>query len=224
MKKTPLLYNIKSIFMITPLQDWFQFQWIGRIVGFFRAIKFGAASLVFLLGLGCQSPAPLPSDTRAPRPVTLSAGDVVKMTFSGAPELNQSQKIRTDGKLTLPQVGEVNAAGKTLLQFQNELATLYRPKLRDSDVLVTLESSVTQVYITGAVNRPGKLSFDRPTTILQAIAEAGGATEFGSLKKVRVVRLENGEQRVEIVDLRSSTGGAFYVRNGDIITIPQSAF
>jgi polysaccharide export outer membrane protein len=154
----------------------------------------------------------------------LSAGDVVKLTFPGAPELNQSQKIRADGKLTLPQIGEVDATGKTLVQFQNELAKLYRPQLRNSDVLVTLESSVTQVYMSGAINKPGKLSFDRPTTILQAIAEAGGVSEFGSLKKVRVVRMENGQQRVQIVDLRSATGGAFYVRDGDIITIPQTAF
>jgi protein involved in polysaccharide export with SLBB domain len=99
-------------------------------------------------------------------------------------------------------------------------------------VLVTLESGVTMVYMAGAVSRPGKLVFDRPTTILQAIAEAGGANAFGSLKKVRIVRLENGQQLVQTVDLRSATKGAikgpvtgpFYVRDGDIITVPQAAF
>jgi len=125
-------------------------------------------------------------------------------------------------------MGEVKAAGKSLPQFQSELVQLYRSQLRNTDILVTLESGMMQVYVTGAVHKPGKLSFDRPTTILQVIAEVGGANEFGSLKKVRVVRLENGQQRVQTLDLRSAmkgaATGAFYVRDGDIITIPESAF
>ena len=88
------------------------------------------------------------------------------------------------------------------------------------------------VYVSGAVNKPGKLSFNRPTTILQVIAEAGGMTMFGSLKKVRVVRLEKGQHHVHILDLRSAMKGTimppvtgpFYIRDGDIISVPQSAF
>jgi polysaccharide export outer membrane protein len=160
--------------------------------------------------------------------VTLSPGDTVKLTFPGAPELSQTQKIRVDGKLSLPQIGEVNAAGKSLPQFQSELVQLYRSQLRNTDILVALESGVMQVYVSGSVRKPGKLTFDRPTTILQAIAEAGGVNEFASLKNVRVVRLERGQQRVQTLDLRSAlkgaVAGAFYIRDGDIITIPESAF
>ena len=155
-----------------------------------------------------------------------------RSTFAGAPELNQSQKIMADGKLSLPQIGEVKAAGKSLPQFQSELVRLYQSQLKNSDVLVTLESGITSVYMAGAVNRPGKLVFDRPTTILQALAEAGGPSPFGSLKKVRIVRLENGQQHVQTLDLRSAMKGAikgpatgpFYVRDGDIITIPAASF
>ena len=191
----------------------------------------GAGAILYatLLTVGCQTPVSSPSQAPlAPRQVILSAGDVIKLTFAGAPELNQSQKIRADGKVNLPQVGEVEAAGKSLPQFQSELIRLYRSQLRNSDVVVTLDSAVMQVYVLGAIHKPGKLTFDRPTTILQVIAEAGGATEFGSLKKVRIVRLENGRQRVQTLDLRAAMSGAdtgaFYVRDGDIITIPQTAF
>ena len=189
----------------------------------------GLAVIVTLFGSGCQSPPPLPQDAMIPsRPVVLSPGDTVKLTFSGASDLNQSQKIRTDGKLSLPQIGEVKAAGKSLPQFESELKRQYRSLLQNSDVLVTLESGIMQIYMAGAISRPGKLTFDRPTTILQAIAEAGGASTFGSLKKVRIVRLENGQQRVHILDLRraikGTVPGAFYVRDGDIITIPQASF
>ena len=194
-----------------------------------RALAAGVAVIATLFSAGCASVSTLPPDAMIPsRPVILAPGDSVKLTFPGAPELSQSQKIRADGKLNLLQIGEVDAAGKSLPQFQSELVRLYRPKLRNSDVLVTLESGVMQVYVSGAVHKPGKLSFDQPTTILQVIAEAGGLTEFGSLKKVSVVRLENGQQRGHTLDLRSAmkgaVTGAFYIRDGDIITIPQSAF
>lgn len=194
-----------------------------------RGALAGVAVIVTLFNVGCGSTSSLPPDAMIPsQPVTLSPGDSVKLTFPGAPELSQSQKIRADGKLSLPQIGEVKAAGKSLPQFQSELVRLYRSQLRNTDILVTLESGVMQVYVSGAVHKPGKLSFDRPTTILQVIAEAGGANEFGSLRKVRVVRLENGQQRVHVLDLRSATKGmvtgVFYIRDGDIITIPESAF
>ena len=189
----------------------------------------GLAVVLTLFSSGCQSAPPLPQDAMIPsRPVILSPGDTVKLTFSGASDLNQSQKIRTDGKLSLPQIGEVKAAGKSLPQFESELKRQYRSLLQNSDVLVTLESGIMQIYMAGAISKQGKLTFDRPTTILQAIAEAGGASTFGSLKKVRIIRLENGQQRVHILDLRraikGAVPGAFYVRDGDIITIPQASF
>ena len=197
------------------------------------AFAAGMATIITLFSVGCQSTGPFPQDAMIPsRTVILSPGDVVKLVFDGAPEWSQSQKIRTDGKLSLPQVGEVKAAGKSLSQFQSELNRLYESELTNSAVLVTLENGVMSVYVSGAVNKPGKLTFDRPTTILQVIAEAGGINMFGSLKKVRVVRLEKGRQDVQTLDLRSAMKGTtthavtgpFYVRDGDIISIPQSAF
>lgn len=71
-------------------------------------------------------------------PNYLNPGDVVKISFPVAPELNQTQKIGTDVTLSLPLVGEVHAAGKSPGQLQTELATLYKPQLQDNEVLVTL--------------------------------------------------------------------------------------
>lgn len=179
---------------------------------------------------GCRtsSEVPLVDQPAATTPVKLSPGDTIKLTFSGAAELNQSQKIRTDGKVSLPVVGEVTAAGKTLVDFQNELVRLYKPQLRNSEVLVTLESGVVTVVVSGYVGKPGKFSFDRPTTIFQAIMEAGGVTEYGNLRKVHLIRVTNGEQQTQVVDLSSTLGGkktrAFFVRDGDVIYVPQSLF
>jgi protein involved in polysaccharide export with SLBB domain len=188
------------------------------------------AALLMLLGTGCQSSvdAPLPEQPTAKTAVNLSPGDVLKLSFSGASDLNQSQKIRADGKLSLPLIGEVTAAGKTVLDFQNELIRLYKPQLRNSDVVITIESGIVQVVVSGAVARPAKLSFDRPTTLFQAIMEAGGVNDYGTLRKVHLIRIVNGEQLTQVVDLRDALRGkttsVLYVRDGDVIYVPQSPF
>src|SRR3954451_10480920 len=188
------------------------------------------AALAFVFSIAsCQSNHPPTEEQRvAPSAVTLVAGDVIKLTFPGAPELNQSQKIRTDGKVNLPLIGEVPASGKTVPGLQTDLAARYKSELKTSSVVVTLESSVTQVVISGAVGRPGKLTFERPTTVFQAIMEAGGVTEFGTLKNVHLVRLINGQQQTQILDLRPVTSGRptkpYYVRDGDVIYVQRTLF
>jgi polysaccharide export outer membrane protein len=182
-----------------------------------------------LISTSCQNPhPPTPEQAAAPAAVTLVSGDVVRLTFSGAAELNQSQKIRTDGKVNLPLVGEVDAAGKTVVALQRELAERYKSELKTSTVVVTLESSVTQVVISGAVGRPGRVTFERPTTVFQAIMEAGGVSEFGTLRNVHLVRLIDGQQKTEVLDLRPVTSGRstkpYYVRDGDVIYVPRTMF
>ena len=191
---------------------------------------FIAIVLFACFALSCAGPVvnPMADQMVAPTPVNLVAGDVIKLTFSGAQEFNQSQKIRADGKINLPLIGEVDAAGKTIASLQNEISLRYKPQLQNTSVVVTLESSVVQVVVSGAVSKPAKLSFDRPTTVFQAIMEAGGVGEFGTLKRVHLIRIKNGEQHTQILDLRPTMSGkttrAFYVRDGDVIYVPQSAF
>jgi polysaccharide export outer membrane protein len=184
---------------------------------------------VLLAIAGCKTTNEELSNSPTPNtPVTLSAGDVIKVSFPGATELNQTQKIRADGKVNLPIVGEISASGKTLTQFREELITLYKSQLKNSDVLVTLESGNGAVVVSGAVGRPGKVEFDRPTTVFQAIMQAGGVTQYGTLKKIRLVRTISGEQHSQVMDLSGSLKGkpsqAVYVRDGDVIYVPESAF
>ncbi len=197
-------------------------------------LRGGLVCLVLILSVAvfaaCQAPAPnvLPPPAGPVTRVTLAPGDVIKLTFSGAPEMNQTQKIQADGKLSLPLLGEVRAGGKSLGQLQNELVGSYKEQLKNSDVVVSLESAVTNVFISGAVNKPGKIAFDRPTTVLQAVMEAGGPNQYGNLRRVHLVRLANGVQRTMLLDLGSTLNGqttrASYVRDGDIVSVPESAF
>jgi polysaccharide biosynthesis/export protein len=192
----------------------------------------GFISILTLLAcaeIGCQTETTgqsLSGQAEVPKHVILASGDVVKLTFSAAPELNQTQKIRTDGKLSLPLVGEVDAGGKTVGQLQAELIELYKSQLKTPEVTVSLESSTTTVTVSGAVNKPSRITFERPTTVLQAIMQAGGPSQFGTLKRVRLVRIVNGVQKSQVMDLHdfSKEVKPFYVRDQDTIYVPQSTF
>lgn len=202
-----------------------------RAVTRLQQLTTSMATIVALAAL-CASCAPqnppIPEQGVAVTNVTLVSGDVIKLTFPGAQELSQVQKIRTDGKVNLPLVGEIDAAGKTIPMLQNELAQRYKVELKTSTVVVTLEQSVTQVVISGAVGRPGKLTFERPTTIFQAIMEAGGVSDFGTLRNIHLIRLINGQQQTQVLDLRPVTSGRttkpYYVRDGDVIYVPRTMF
>jgi polysaccharide export outer membrane protein len=188
-----------------------------------------AAALLVVLASGCSSPAPgpIPPEWKAQTPGTLAPGDVLKLTFSGATELNQSQKIRADGKVSLPVVGEVQAGGKRLGELQRQLSDLYRPQLKNSEVVVALESTTTAVYVGGAVTRPGKVVLERPMTALEAIMEAGGfVPDLANPRKVSIIRNVNGQHTTHVVDLspglRGKSSEAFYLKAFDVVYVPQS--
>jgi len=201
-----------------------------------QSLSYGAGfisifTLLVFAGAGCQTDTnttTFSGQAEVPRHVILASGDVVKLTFSSAPELNQSQKVRADGKLSLPLVGEVDAAGKTVGQLQSELIQLYKSQLKTPEVTVSLETSLTTVVVSGAVNKPGKIAFERPTTVFQAIMEAGGPSEFGTLKHVRLVRTVNGVQKSQVMNVHNTLIGQgtkpFYVRDGDVLYVPQTTF
>jgi polysaccharide export outer membrane protein len=194
-----------------------------------RGARFAFLSAALFALCACSTPhPPLPEQAAAPAHVNLSPGDTIRLSFTGAPELNQSQKIRSDGKLSLPHVGEVQAAGKSIPQLRQELIALYRSQLMNSDIVIILESGITQVYISGSVGHPGKFAFDRPTTILQALTEAGGINQFGNSRRVQVIRLINGQEQTQVLNLHPTMVGKtthpFYVRDGDVIDVPATAF
>src|SRR4029453_6772944 len=119
----------------------------------------GFVSILTLLAcaeIGCQTETTgqsLSGQAEVPKHVILAPGDVVKLTFSAAPELNQSQKIRADGKRSLPLIGESDPAQKTVAQLQSELVELYKAQLKTPEVTVSLEGSTTTVTVGGAVGK-----------------------------------------------------------------------
>jgi polysaccharide export outer membrane protein len=151
---------------------------------------------------------------------------MIKVAYADESVPDQTQKIRRDGKVSLPFIGEVTAAGKKVIDFQHELVSRYEAHLENSEVLVTLENGLAGVIVSGFANKPGKIVFDRPTTVFQAIMEAGGVSDYGSPSNVHLTRIINGEQQTEIINLRPTIRGKptkpKYVQDGDVIYIARS--
>lgn len=182
---------------------------------------------------GCESPKSammLPPDPPTSNtPVFLAAGDVIKLSFPGNPEYNQTQKIRPDGKISLPLIGEVQAAGQNIPQLQTQLSSLLASQLQNSEVVIALDITASPVYVSGAVLKPGKVEINGPMTALEAIMEAGGFIEGTSdTKKVKLIRMENGHYTTHILDLspslRGQTATALLLKPRDVIYVPQSIF
>lgn len=165
-------------------------------------------------------------ETDAARTLTLSEGDVIRVTFPSAENMNTLQPIRRDGKITLQMVGEISAAGKTPKELEAELIKIYEPQLQSKEVMVSVEKSSFPVFLTGAVIKPGKIMADRPLTALEAIMEAGGFDySKANTKEVMVIRHTQGEVknfRLNLKDaLRGKVTNPFNVQPGDIIYVPE---
>jgi polysaccharide biosynthesis/export protein len=188
------------------------------------------ALTIGLASIGCTDMNPgssVPAEAYRSKPdATLAAGDEINVAFSGAPELNVKQKIQPNGTVSLPTIGDVNAAGKSLTGFQGELTSLYQPHLQDPTVIVSVESAASGVYVSGEVLRPGKIPLDRPMTALEAVMEAGGFTKFANPKQVIVVRNQGGKNQRYVLNMNDALYGSdsspFYVRTYDVIYVKQS--
>src|SRR5947199_3837323 len=104
---------------------------------------------------GCQSPLPpLPNPPGPKTAVRLSPGDVIKASYADETIPDQTQKIRRDGKGSLPLIGEVTAAGKRVIDFQHELVRRYEGELENSEVMETLENGTGTVTVSGFAHKP----------------------------------------------------------------------
>lgn len=181
-----------------------------------------------ILQSGCQSVPPATAAKASPPPaMVLLPGDEVEISVFGVPELSTGQRIRPDGKLTIKLVGDITAAGKTPSELRDEITRLYETQIQVKAVTVIARSSAV-VYVSGAVNRPGKVEYLRPMTALEAIMEAGGFDERAGARraKVRIIRTEGDEVKSYPLDLDAvlTSGGhtAFYLRPFDTVFVPST--
>lgn len=115
-------------------------------------------------------------------------------------ELTKTVQVRPDGKISMPLIGELQAAGRTPLQLETEIADKLKAYIAQPDVTVIVEQINSQKFnILGKVSKPGSYPLTVTTTVLDAIAEAGGFLDFAKQKDVYILRPKagGGEDRLK---------------------------
>jgi polysaccharide biosynthesis/export protein len=188
-------------------------------------------ALFILVFAGCQVPSPAPTGATGGSSsdqgsLTLREGDSIRIAFPGSPNLDTQQTIRRDGRITLPILGEYVVAGKTPSDLEKALLESYANQIVSKEVSVTVLSSSYPVFVSGAVNRPGKIMADRPMTALEAVMESGGFNDMRADKtRVTVIRNEGGQVKHYYLNLKAVLEGQsteqFYLRPSDILVVPE---
>src|SRR6202007_2218331 len=121
--------------------------------------------------------------------------DLLRVDLWKEPDISRTIPVRPDGKVSLPLLNDVQAAGLTAMQLAGALRESLSKYLTSPQVTVTVtEINSRRVYITGEVTRAGAIPLLPNMTVLQALSSAGGFTQFAKLKNIYVLRTEDGKQ------------------------------
>jgi polysaccharide biosynthesis/export protein len=119
----------------------------------------------------------------------IGANDVLAINVWKEPDISRSVPVRSDGKISLPLVGELQAGGQTPQQLEQEITKRLQSYISEPEVTVIVTDSKSQkVNILGMVARPGAYLLTSSTTVLDAIAMAGGFKDFAKQKSIYVLR------------------------------------
>jgi len=170
---------------------------------FWVNIQVGAAVLAAFFGAAAhsQTPAPAAADG-AQEPVASDAGsrphdntfvigvdDVLVVSVWKEPDASRTVPVRSDGKISLPLAGEITAAGLTPLQLEQEIVQGLKNYISDPQVTVIVQQINSRKYnILGQVAKPGAYSLTASTTVVDAIAAAGGFKDFAKKKGIYILR------------------------------------
>lgn len=201
----------------------------------FQTVSLAAVLLLGPLTYAQDSPAQKPETSQKPAAVAapvVDAGykigpqDVVRIDVWKEPDISRTIPVRPDGKVSLPLLNDVQAAGLTAMQLAGSLRESLSKYLTSPQVTVTVtEINSRRVYITGEVIRPGALPLLPNMTVLQALSSAGGFTQFAKLKNIYVLRTEDGKQVKHPFNYKEVVKGNLAEQNillqpGDVIVVP----
>ncbi len=197
-----------------------------------------SASLVLLLAAPAGAYAQNQS-ARPPRPVgtagsgtattmpdyRLVAGDKLRVEVYKDDKLSQSLQVRPDGKITLPLIGDIAAAGRTSLELRDAIATSLKEYNTNPIVTVMVVETVPPlVYVMGEVNSAGPQPLKGDMTVLQALSAAGGFKDFANTKNIRVLRRgAGGIQTTLSFNYKDAIRGVtkpIVLQPGDTIIVP----
>jgi polysaccharide export outer membrane protein len=192
-----------------------------------RILALGLLSGIFL---GCAQNI-VERDYEAPGQFLLGPEDVLDITVWKNVDLSKTVVIRPDGLISLPIIGDVQAAGVTANELAERIAQHLRQFSNNPAVSVSVkEINSYSIYVLGEVTKPGKYQAKSFTTILQAISMAGGFTEFAKKNQLQIVRNRlNGDGRlhetripIRYKDLLAGQGepGNVILLSGDTVVVP----
>jgi len=119
----------------------------------------------------------------------IGTGDVLAINVWKEPEVSRDVPVRPDGRISLPLVGEIQAGGKTPKQLEAEISAKLKDYVSEPEVTVIVREIKSQKFnVLGMVMKPGSYGLANPTTILDAIAMAGGFRDFAKQKDIYVLR------------------------------------
>lgn len=159
----------------------------------------------------------------------LRPSDVVEVTFTVAPEFNQTLTIQPDGYVSLKDAGLVNAQGLDLQEFREAVEKAYRGYLHDPEAAVMLKDFEHPYFIVGGeVGKPGKYELRSDTTVVEAVQIAGGFTPQSKHSQVVLFRRVNDDLvEARLLDVKRMLGARglkedAHLRPGDMVFVPQN--
>ena len=130
-----------------------------------------------------------------PAEYTIGPDDVMKVDFWRDKEMSSEVTVRPDGKISLPLINELQAAGLTPAQLRDRISEEAKKYVEDPTVTVEVKViNSRKIFITGEVRKPGPYPLTGNTTVLQLISIAGGLGDYAKSEKIRIVRNEGGKQ------------------------------
>ena len=192
-------------------------------------------SVIFLIGLaGCMAPSKeiIEEVGSSPKDFLLGPEDVLDIVVWKNEDLSQKAVVvRPDGKVSMPLIGEVQANGRTANQLASQIAARLKEYKDNPTVTVSVkEVNSYYIYVLGEVGKPAKYQLKSHTTVLQAVAVAGGFTVYAARNRMQVLRHVQGDDGrireiripVRYDDLISGAGevGNLFLKTGDVLVVP----
>ena len=194
-------------------------------------VALSVSTLAFAQGAqksATQAAAPIASVKAAAPPAdyVIGANDQLSIVFWGDKEMSGDVVVRPDGKISLPLLNEVQAAGLTPDQLRAQLADAAVKFIKEPNVTVVVkEIKSRNVFITGNVAKPGTYPLGENMTVLQLIALAGGVQEYADSKHIVVIRKDGGREQYfhfnyKDVLRQKNPQQNIVLRPGDTVVVP----
>lgn len=167
-----------------------------------------------------------PSAVALPDDYVVGAEDVLGVVFWREAELSGDVTVRPDGRVTLPVIGELQAAGLRPEDLKKQIETAAAKYVTEPNVTVVVRTiNSRRVFVTGRVTTPGVHLLKGPLTVMQAIALSGGVTEFADAKNIKVLRIVDGKSVTLPFNYKDVVRGRKLEQNilllpGDTVVVP----